>query len=139
MARGKPAISKLLTAMRKMIREVNDQEICRRLEILINSEKDDLPAQIGRLLMESPDDVDPTSQVPEPYTQYVKHYLYMVKREDREQEKSKATEGPGAATRKTATRTTVRKKTKARATTKKTGGTRKTGSRKTGKKTTAAK
>jgi hypothetical protein len=41
MARGKPSINKLLSAMRKLSVEVNDHEVCRKLEILMNSEKDD--------------------------------------------------------------------------------------------------
>lgn len=46
------------------------------------SEKQDLALATIRSLLESPATFDPRS-VPEPYTQYVKHYLYMVKREGR--------------------------------------------------------
>ena len=74
--------------MRKLIREVNDQEICRRLEILMNTEKEDLPSATVRRMLEQPLDFDPR-EVPEPFTQYVKHYLYMIKRESREKERER--------------------------------------------------
>lgn len=86
MARSNSGVSKLLTSMKKMIEEVNDQEICRRLEILMNTEKDDLPGTMIKALLQSPADFDP-SEVPEPYTQYVKHYLFMIKRAEREKER----------------------------------------------------
>ena len=92
MAKGTPGISKLLNQMRKLIQEVNDQEICRRLEILMNSEKEDLPSAMIRLILDDPTEFDP-KQVPEPYTQYVKHYLYMVKRRNRETERMLEEEG----------------------------------------------
>lgn len=88
MSRSNPGVARLLSAMKKLTREVNDQEICRRLEILINSEKEDLPPSSVKSLLEDPADFDP-SAVSEPYTQYVKHYLYMVKREDRTREKQR--------------------------------------------------
>lgn len=81
-------MARLLSAMKKLTREVNDQEICRRLEILINSEKEDLPPSSVKSLLENPSDFDPSS-VAEPYTQYVKHYLYMVKRDERNKEKQR--------------------------------------------------
>lgn len=88
MSRSNPGVARLLSAMKKLTREVNDQEICRRLEILINSEKEDLPPSSVKSLLEDPADFDP-STVAEPYTQYVKHYLYMVKREERNREKQR--------------------------------------------------
>ena len=84
MARNNPSVGKLLTAMKKHIQEVNDQEICRRLEILINAEKEDLPSQVVRRLLETPESID-IKEIPEPYTQYVRHYLYMIKRSKRSQ------------------------------------------------------
>lgn len=83
MAKANPGIGRLLAAMRKMVVEVNDQEICRRLEILQNSEKEDLAPSLMKRLLEAPEDFD-AREVQEPYTQYVKHYLYMVKRDSRE-------------------------------------------------------
>lgn len=78
-----PNIGKLLSAMKKLIKEVNDQEICRRLEILMNSEKEDLSAGAIRKILETPESID-AKEIPEPYPQYVKHYIYMLKREARD-------------------------------------------------------
>ncbi len=86
MARQNSGVGRLLTSMRKMIREVNDQEVCRRLEILINSEKEDLPGHLVKKIFDSPDDVE-AKQIPEPFTQYVMHYFFMIRRESRHQEK----------------------------------------------------
>ena len=112
-------MARLLSAMKKLTREVNDQEICRRLEILINSEKEDLPPSSVKSLLEDPADFDP-SVVSEPYTQYVKHYLYMVKREERNKEKQRQeTESrkQEKATRKKGTKKSVRSAKKKSATT----------------------
>lgn len=68
--------------MKKLIREVNDKEICNKLEILVSSEKEDIPNHLIKDILESPLTFD-ASKVPEPYTQYVRHYIYMVKREMR--------------------------------------------------------
>ena len=89
MARNNPGVGRLLAAMRKLIAEVNDQEICRRLDILMNSEKEDLPPNLIKRLLESPESFD-AREVQEPYTQYVKHYLYMVKRAAREKSRQSA-------------------------------------------------
>lgn len=84
MARGKPSINKLLSAMRKLSVEVNDHEVCRKLEILMNSEKDDFSPALARRIIDLPPDFDPR-EVPEPYTQYIRHYLYMVRRSQKEE------------------------------------------------------
>ena len=83
MGKHKTGIGKLLSAMKKNIREVNDQEVCRRLEILMHSEKEDMNIGLVKKLLESPPyEIDP-KDVPEPFSQYVKHYYYMLKREER--------------------------------------------------------
>jgi hypothetical protein len=92
MAKANPGIGRLLTAMRKIVVEVNDQEICRRLEILQNSEKEDLPPSVVKRLLEAPAEFD-AREIPEPYTQYVKHYLYMVKRDSREKARQSDLQG----------------------------------------------
>jgi hypothetical protein len=81
-SKNNQGVQKILLAMKKLIREVNDKEICNKLEILVSSEKEDLPPQMIKDLLDSPLTFD-ASKVPEPYTQYVKHYIYMVKREER--------------------------------------------------------
>ncbi len=65
--------------MKKLISEVNDHEILRRLETLMVTSKEDLNQAVVRSLLENPLDFDPKS-VPEPYAQYVRHFVYMVKR-----------------------------------------------------------
>ena len=79
MANKGSGVAKLLSVMKRLTEEVNDQEICRRLEILMNSEKDDLPVSMVRELLEAPERFDP-SGVQDPYSQYIRHYLYMIKR-----------------------------------------------------------
>ncbi len=88
-SKSNQGIQKLLSAMRKLIREVNDKEICNKLEILASSEKEDIPANIIKNLLDSPLTFD-TSKIQEPYVQYVRHYIYMVKREKRLAEKKQA-------------------------------------------------
>jgi hypothetical protein len=98
MAKANPGIGRLLAAMRKMVVEVNDQEICRRLEILQNSEKEDLAPSLIKRLLEAPEDFD-AREVSEPYTQYVKHYLYMVKRDSREKARQRDRGEPASPVR----------------------------------------
>jgi hypothetical protein len=44
--------------------------------------KDDLSLSTVKILIDNPLDFDP-KDVPEPYTQYVRHFIYMVKRNER--------------------------------------------------------
>ncbi|WP_210410883.1 phosphatidylinositol phospholipase [Leptospira sarikeiensis] len=73
------SFQRLLNAMKKVTSEVNDHEILRRLETLMVTSKEDLNQATVRSLLENPLDFDPKS-VPEPYAQYVRHFVYMVKR-----------------------------------------------------------
>lgn len=45
--------------------------------------KDDLSLSTIKILIEDPLEFDPR-EVPEPYTQYVRHFIYMVKRNERQ-------------------------------------------------------
>ncbi|XDD44539.1 hypothetical protein AB3N58_17405 [Leptospira sp. WS60.C2] len=76
------AFQKFLNAMRKLSTEVNDSEICKRLEILMATSKDDLPLAHVNQLLQDPKNFDPKT-IQEPYTQYVRHFIYMVKRNGR--------------------------------------------------------
>jgi hypothetical protein len=76
------AFQRFLNAMRKLSLEVNDNEICKRLEILMATSKDDLPIAIVNQLLLDPKNFDP-KLIHEPYTQYVRHFIYMVKRNGR--------------------------------------------------------
>jgi hypothetical protein len=79
---SKPIFNRLIEAMRKLSIDVNDREICRRLETLMLTSKDDLNAPAINSLLENPLEFDPR-EVQEPYTQYVKHFIYMVKRNEK--------------------------------------------------------
>ncbi|WP_411821369.1 phosphatidylinositol phospholipase [Leptospira sp. 'Mane'] len=88
------AFQKFTNAMRKLSVEVNDTEICKRLDILMATSKDDLPlAQVNQLLAD-PKSFDPRA-IPEPYTQYVRHFIYMVKRNGRLPSESRVSFGDG--------------------------------------------
>ncbi|MCG6153860.1 phosphatidylinositol phospholipase [Leptospira bandrabouensis] len=76
------AFQKFLNAMRKLSTEVNDSEICKRLEILMATSKDDLPLALVNQLLQDAKNFDPKA-IHEPYTQYVRHFIYMVKRNGR--------------------------------------------------------
>jgi len=79
---NKMGFSKLLEAMRRLSIDVNDREICKKLETLMLTSKDDLNISIIKVLLQTPMDFDPRD-VPDPYTQYVKHFIYMVKRNEK--------------------------------------------------------
>jgi hypothetical protein len=79
---NKMGFSKLLEAMRRLSIDVNDREICKKLETLMLTSKDDLNVTIIKILLQTPTDFDPRD-VPDPYTQYVKHFIYMVKRNEK--------------------------------------------------------
>lgn len=81
-SKNNQGVQKLLNSMKKLIREVNDKEICNKLEILVSSEKDDINPNLIDELLHDPLSFDP-AKIPEPYSQYVKHFIYMVKREAR--------------------------------------------------------
>lgn len=82
MTLNKPGFSRLIEAMRKLSLDVNDREICKKLETLMVTSKDDLNISGIKNLLEAPMDFDP-KDIPDPYTQYVKHFIYMVKRNDK--------------------------------------------------------
>ncbi len=65
--------------MKKMSLEVNDYEICRRLETIMMTSKEDLSQVVVKSLLDNPLDFDPKT-LPEPYGQYIRHFVYMVKR-----------------------------------------------------------
>ncbi|MBM9499814.1 hypothetical protein JWG44_06060 [Leptospira sp. 201903071] len=73
------SFQKLLNAMKKMSLEVNDYEICKRLETIMMTSKEDLSQVVVKSLLDNPTDFDPKT-LPEPYGQYIRHFVYMVKR-----------------------------------------------------------
>ena len=68
--------------MRRLSIDVNDREICKKLETLMLTSKDDLNVGVIKTLLQTPMEFDPRD-VPDPYTQYVKHFIYMVKRNEK--------------------------------------------------------
>lgn len=98
MARKSPGVARFLSAMRKHMQEVNDHEICRRLEIIMQSEKEDFAPHLVKRLLDAPLDFDP-DEVKDPYIQYVRHYIYMVKRSVRDKEKRSIANEATAANR----------------------------------------
>ncbi len=68
--------------MRKLSIDVNDREICKKLETLMLTSKDDLNVTDVKTLLQNPSGFDP-KDIPDPYTQYVKHFIYMVKRNEK--------------------------------------------------------
>lgn len=119
MSKGNPGVSKLLNSMKKLIREVNDKEICNRLEILMGVEREDIPAHLVRALFDDPLAFD-ADQIPEPFSQYAKHFLYMLKRDQRIQHRERIEKE---------NRKSVRSKAKAGTSSKKSSQSRKTSSR----------
>ena len=79
---NKPGFNKLIEAMRKLSLDVNDREICKKLETLMLTSKEDLNLSGVKSLLDSPLEFDP-KDIPDPYTQYVKHFIYMVKRNEK--------------------------------------------------------
>ncbi|XDD52273.1 hypothetical protein AB3N59_18195 [Leptospira sp. WS92.C1] len=73
------SFQRLLNAMKKMSLEVNDYEICKRLETIMMTSKEDLSQVVVKSLLDNPTDFDPKT-LPEPYGQYIRHFVYMVKR-----------------------------------------------------------
>ncbi len=73
------AFQKFINAMRKISLEVNDLEICKRLDILMATSKEDLSLSLINDLVSDPIHFDPKI-IPEPFTQYARHYVYMAKR-----------------------------------------------------------
>ncbi|MCW7482889.1 phosphatidylinositol phospholipase [Leptospira kanakyensis] len=118
------AFQKFLNAMRKLSTEVNDSEICKRLEILMATSKDDLPLAHVNQLLQDPKNFDPKT-IPEPYTQYVRHFIYMVKRNGRvpsdllsgEEERSGADRSGSKAARKQPTSSAKSKRSTNKSTT----------------------
>jgi hypothetical protein len=79
---NKQGFNKLIEAMHKLSVDVNDREICKKLETLMITSKDDLNIPVIKVLLTNPLEFDP-KDIPDPYTQYVKHFIYMVKRNDK--------------------------------------------------------
>lgn len=76
----KTNLTKLYTHMHKMSLDAVDSEIIKRFKVLIDACEEDLPKTNIDSLISDPKTAD-TSVFPEGLQPYVKHYVFMVKRE----------------------------------------------------------
>ena len=76
------ALNRLLVTMKKLSVEVNDQEICKKLEVLISTTKEEVNPLVIKELFDHPETFD-SNVVPEPFCQYVRHFTYMIRRNEK--------------------------------------------------------
>mgnify|MGYP001355726959 FL=1 len=76
----KTNLTKLYNHMHKMALDAVDSEVIKRFKVLIDACEEDLPKAIIDTLISEPKSSD-TSVFPEGLQPYVKHYVFMIKRE----------------------------------------------------------
>ena len=76
----KTNLTKLYNLMHKMSSDAVDNEIMKRFKVLIDACEEDLPKVHIDALISEPKSAD-TSVFPEGLLPYVKHFIYMVKRD----------------------------------------------------------
>jgi hypothetical protein len=84
----KTNLTKLYNQMHKMSLDAVDNEIIKRFKILIDASEEDVPKTDIDQLISDPKSAD-TSLFPEGLQPYVKHYVFMTKR-DKSQKKTAA-------------------------------------------------
>lgn len=82
----KTNLTKLYNHMHKMSVDAVDSEVIKRFKVLIDACEEDLPKAVIDTLIAEPKGAD-TSVFPEGLQPYVKHYVFMVKR-DKNQKKA---------------------------------------------------
>ena len=82
----KTNLTKLYNHMHKMSIDAVDSEVIKRFKVLIDACEEDLPKTVIDTLIKEPKGAD-TSVFPEGLQPYVKHYVYMIKR-DKNQKKA---------------------------------------------------
>jgi hypothetical protein len=82
----KTNLTKLYNHMHKMSLDAVDSEVIKRFKVLIDACEEDLPKAVIDTLISEPKGTD-TSVFPEGFQPYVKHYIFMVKR-DKNQKKA---------------------------------------------------
>ena len=82
----KTNLTKLYNHMHKMSIDAVDSEVIKRFKVLIDACEEDLPKAIIDGLIAEPKGAD-TSVFPEGLQPYVKHYVFMIKR-DKNQKKA---------------------------------------------------
>lgn len=81
----KTNLTKLYNQMHKMSLDAVDNEIIKRFKVLIDASEEDVPKNDIDQLLSDPKNTD-TSLFPEGIQPYVKHYVFMTKR-DKSQKK----------------------------------------------------
>jgi len=76
----KTNLTKLYNHMHKMSLDAVDSEVIKRFKVLIDACEEDLPKAVIDTLISEPKSSD-TSVFPEGFQPYVKHYVFMIKRE----------------------------------------------------------
>lgn len=76
----KTNLTKLYNQMHKLSLDAVDSEVIKRFKILIDASEEDLPKAVIDTLLNDPKLSD-TSIFPEGLQPYVKHYIFMIKRE----------------------------------------------------------
>jgi len=76
----KTNLTKLYNHMHKMSLDAVDSEVIKRFKVLIDACEEDLPKATIDTLIGEPKGAD-TSVFPEGFQPYVKHYIFMIKRE----------------------------------------------------------
>lgn len=76
----KTNLTRLYNLMHKMSTDAVDNEIMKRFKVLIDACEEDLPKVHIDALISEPKNAD-TSVFPEGLLPYVKHFIYMVKRD----------------------------------------------------------
>lgn len=82
----KTNLTKLYNHMHKMSLDAVDSEVIKRFKVLIDACEEDLPKAVIDALITDPKGSD-TSVFPEGLQPYVKHYIFMIKR-DKNQKKA---------------------------------------------------
>ncbi len=80
----KTNLSRLYVTMNKLVIDAVDNEIMKRFKLLIDASEEDLPKIEIDSLIKSPESSD-SSLFPEGLQPYIKHYLFMTKRNRKKQ------------------------------------------------------
>ncbi len=76
----KISLSRLCSEMNKLTRDAVDKEVTKRFKILIETTEEDITKVSLNQILKDPKDVD-LSTFHESLQPYIKHYLFMAKRE----------------------------------------------------------
>lgn len=75
-------LMRLYTRMNKMTEDAVDREVVKRFRIIIDASEDDLPKTVIDTIIKAPLEVE-VSDFDENMQPYLKHFIYMTKRDSR--------------------------------------------------------